>query len=200
MSTPEVRERRIRNRLSWIVAAVSVAMTVGLSTYLYESQHVFHEAELRGDLFATIVNNASVPFLVITEEGLITEWNPAAEKVLGWKRSEVLGSDLIFLMADSSLQYKHAEIWSSGKLTDRLHGQSLRVKCWINRKDDEPIEAYLELNEISLDYTQLYTAEIRPVAHLLELDLPDLPPGDLRGDPVQRPDFDIQQSLENMLR
>lgn len=54
--------------------------------------------EKRNRFLASIANNILDPIISSDSKYKITEWNPAAENLLGWKRSEVLGksaSDLL---------------------------------------------------------------------------------------------------------
>lgn len=47
-----------------------------------------------------LISASPVAVISIDQQGLIKEWNPAAERVLGWQRSEVLGRDISMLLAD----------------------------------------------------------------------------------------------------
>lgn len=50
-----------------------------------------HKSE---DRFRSIIESAYDAFISIDESGLICEWNPRAEKIFGWKRSDVIGRPL----------------------------------------------------------------------------------------------------------
>jgi diguanylate cyclase (GGDEF)-like protein len=44
-----------------------------------------------GDRWARLVSVLPDPFVEIDEAGVVTEWNPRAEEVFGWRRDEVVG-------------------------------------------------------------------------------------------------------------
>ncbi len=65
------------------------------------------EAELRetGNMFHTLIQAASFIIVCLSDEGRILEFNPEAERLLGRKRTEVLGQDffeLFILKGDRS--------------------------------------------------------------------------------------------------
>lgn len=57
----------------------------------------------RGGVFAASVD----AIVVMSEDGLVTDWNPAAERVFGRGRSEVLGRELAELIIPPALRSRH---------------------------------------------------------------------------------------------
>jgi len=193
------KERTVRNRISWVPFSLSVLLFGVFGAYLYHAQQNYSFERARANLFNKIFDNSETALLVVNTDGLITDWNPAAEHILGWSREEVLGSDMIFLMADTSTQYQHAELWQQHTISERLSGRALRVKCWMNRKDRPAIQVDLEINEIKLRDNTVYTAEIIPSTLLLEIEQSsEEPSDDSRLAPTKHPNFDPQQQIRQM--
>lgn len=46
------------------------------------------------EMFRAITNSAQDAIMMLNHEGTVTFWNPAAERILGWNREEVLGKNL----------------------------------------------------------------------------------------------------------
>jgi PAS domain S-box-containing protein len=57
-------------------------------------------------LLHAIVDSSPLPILVFTPDGKITLWNPAAERVFGWRADEVLGRPLPFIPEDKREEHR----------------------------------------------------------------------------------------------
>jgi PAS domain S-box-containing protein len=56
--------------------------------------------------FQILVESAPLPIVVLTRNGNITLWNPAAERLFGWKAEEVLGHPLPFIPEDKRAEHR----------------------------------------------------------------------------------------------
>jgi PAS domain S-box-containing protein len=54
---------------------------------------------------AALISASPVAVISLSPEGVVKEWNPAAERLLGWRRSEVLERDLSMLLEDRRLPH-----------------------------------------------------------------------------------------------
>ncbi len=54
-----------------------------------------------------IIETAHNAFIAMNIEGMITDWNPSAEKIFGWKRSEVIGKPLSEIIIPENLREAH---------------------------------------------------------------------------------------------
>lgn len=61
------------------------------------------EAETR---FHLVLDASPAPIVVTDSQGLVTEWNAAAERVFGWTTAEALGRQLPLLSADSRAAHR----------------------------------------------------------------------------------------------
>ena len=59
------------------------------------------------DLIKAVLHNALNAYICIDEQGLVLDWNPQAEAIFGWQRSEVVGRELAQLIIPPGLQAAH---------------------------------------------------------------------------------------------
>lgn len=93
------------------------------------------ELQRSNDLLRTIIKAAPVAIIGLDLDGNIQMvWNPAAEKMLGWKSEEVMGKPLPSVPLEHQDEFKHfRELIRSGKA---LEGVEVRRQ----RRDGSPIE------------------------------------------------------------
>ena len=65
-----------------------------ISTDITERKRAEHALRTSEEHFRRIVDTAHVAFVSIDEDGLITSWNPQAERTFGWLRGEAVGERL----------------------------------------------------------------------------------------------------------
>ena len=59
-----------------------------------------HSAELQRQRLAAIVESAADALGEISLDGILNYWSPAAERMFGWRPSEVLGRNINMLMPE----------------------------------------------------------------------------------------------------
>ncbi len=67
----------------------------GIVQDITERKKAEEAAAQREKLYRTVVESAFDAFVLIDGEGHIVEWNPSAEQLFGWSRTEALGQDLV---------------------------------------------------------------------------------------------------------
>jgi PAS domain S-box-containing protein len=85
-----------------------------------EKDRLRQELEKGETQFATVITASMDAMVAIDREGLITVFNPAAEKMFGWKREEVLGGPLDRLMPEEYRE-KHRHYIESYYTTGEPH-------------------------------------------------------------------------------
>jgi PAS domain S-box-containing protein len=80
-------------------------------------------------LFDALVEACSDAVIVITRDGLVSSWNPAAERLLGFSTAEVLGQPAVRLFADSDAIAGRIRSGQSGSGIDAtvLHKEGRRI-------------------------------------------------------------------------
>jgi PAS domain S-box-containing protein len=89
--------------------------------------------EINGQLTA-IIQASPASIVALTPNGLITLWNPAAERLFGWTEAEVLGKPLPFIPAEKRAE--HAALRQRDLEGDSLQAVQLRRI----RKDGTPVD------------------------------------------------------------
>ncbi len=56
--------------------------------------------------FQILVESSPLPIVVLTQNGNVTLWNPAAERLFGWKAEEVLGQPLPFIPQEKREEHR----------------------------------------------------------------------------------------------
>jgi PAS domain S-box-containing protein len=110
-----------------------------------------------------ILETALDAIVSIDQHSRITEFNPAAEKMFGYKREEVLGQDMAKLLIPASLREQHysgvAHYLQTGK--GLLIGK--RVEVTATRADGTAFPVDLALADIPLAGPPVFTAYIRDI-------------------------------------
>ena len=85
-----------------------------------EMERTEMELQQSNDLLRAIIEAAPVAIIGLDLDGKVqTVWNPAAEKMLGWKAQEVMGRTLPSVSVENQEEYRHIrEIIRSGKTVD----------------------------------------------------------------------------------
>ena len=94
------------------------------------------ESELRNanESFRALITASPLPIAAFGRDGLITLWNPAAERVFGWTAAEVLGKPLPFIPAEKADE--HRSMRERDLMGDNFVNREVRR----HRKDGTPID------------------------------------------------------------
>eukprot|EP00756_Hemistasia_phaeocysticola_P034658 Hpha_TRINITY_DN16534_c3_g2::TRINITY_DN16534_c3_g2_i1::g.133600::m.133600 len=114
----------------------------------------------RQRLNETIINMSSVPFIAITQRGLIQMWNPAAQKTFGFSTEEVMGKNVKLLMPEEVARFHDGylrEYVKSGK--GKLIGQKREMLG--KTKDDRPVPIEIHVEELRLGTLKWFGAFAR---------------------------------------
>jgi len=57
-------------------------------------------------ILATLIEASPLAIVTFDPEGIVTMWNPAAERIFGWSESEALGSHLPFVPAEKQAEFR----------------------------------------------------------------------------------------------
>jgi PAS domain S-box-containing protein len=94
------------------------------------------ESELRNanESFRALITASPLPIAAFGRDGLITLWNPAAERVFGWTAAEVLGKPLPFIPAEKADE--HRSMRERDLMGENFANREVRR----HRKDGTPID------------------------------------------------------------
>ena len=107
--------------------------------------------------YEALIINSPAAIVVINRDSLIREWNPAAEQLFGFSRSEAVGRNIDDLITNAEIR-KEASSYSA--TTKR--GESVHATTWRLRKDGSLVEVevlgvpiYSDSHEIT-DFMAIY--------------------------------------------
>ena len=104
-----------------------------------------------------IVQNAVDAIVTIDEKGRIQLFNPAAEKLFGYKKEEVLGKDVSILMPEEDAK-RHPEYLRRYLKTGKKRIIGIGREVQGKKKDGTLFPLYLSVSEINLPGKRLFTA------------------------------------------
>lgn len=82
---------------------------------------------------ATLVEASPLAIVTFDPEGVVTMWNPAAERIFGWSENEALGTRLPFVPAEKQEEFRTL-------LRRALHGEAFtEPELHRRRADGSPI-------------------------------------------------------------
>lgn len=71
-----------------------------------QPQSQTHSPRQAQELLTAIIEASPLPIYSVTPEGIVTSWNPAAEKVFGFSQAEALGHPLPIVQADHQQEFE----------------------------------------------------------------------------------------------
>ena len=99
--------------------------TIEMAIYKHHSEEQLRESEAR---LQAITDSAQNAIVMMDPQGLITFWNPAGEKILGYRSDEVLGKELHQLLTPARFRAAHYAAHPKFLLTGEGHHQG-RMAC-----------------------------------------------------------------------
>ncbi len=155
----ESRLRRRDGSLIWVsINARSIGGLMGRARY-YEvvlqdiTERKLAEAALRESesRLTCVVNAAQDGIIMMDDDGRVTLWSPAAERITGYSGRETIGRDLHQLLAPSRLypdQQAAFQAWHQTGLGNAI-GKTVEVTCL--RKDLTEIPVELSLSSVQMN-------------------------------------------------
>jgi PAS domain S-box-containing protein len=125
-----------------IVSALIIASDI---TERRQMQETLWESEERFRAIATMARDA---IILADHEGRISVWNPAAEKIFGYKTEDVLGKPFVFLFPE---EYREAVGEDFRKFAQTGKGHLLETTAeyeLLRRKDGDPLTAEISASAI----------------------------------------------------
>ena len=115
-----------------VVSNYGVVVTFRDITDLKRSEDALRASEERHRL---VTETAREPFIAMTGEGRVLEWNPEAERTFGWTRQEILGNEL-------------PETVMSGRIYEQLRRG---MRHFLETGDDRYVHRKLQLSALRRD-------------------------------------------------
>ncbi len=103
------RVQRARRRTSLLESKVR-ERTAELQKQVAVREAAEKELEKRRQYLESIFANAPNAIITIDNKGRVTEWNPGAERIFGWRREEALGKDVDDLVIKRELKEEAVQL------------------------------------------------------------------------------------------
>jgi PAS domain S-box-containing protein len=129
-----------------MLLAISLLLAAAAAAWALRTREV-REGENR---IRALADSARDAILVIDSEGRLTNWNPAAERILGYSRSEALGRNVHDLLVPARFRDTQEAAFPEFQRTGRgaAIGQTLELAA--RRKDGVEIAVELSLSAVAL--------------------------------------------------
>jgi PAS domain S-box-containing protein len=125
-----------------------------------EAQDALRRSEARK---AAILQTALDCIITIDHQGLVTEFNPAAEQTFGYRRVDVLGQELADLIIPAYLRAGHRNGMSHYLATGEGAILNKRLELSAMRADGSIFPVELTVTRISVDGPPMFTAYLRDI-------------------------------------
>ncbi len=143
--------RAARNRLS-ILFLVLAGLALTRFVLQYQVLVVQRQvAQQQSQIYETILENDDFAVIATDNRGKVTVWNPAAAKLFGWTREEMIGQDMFRILPDQLVEM-HKKIFADHeKRKDEyvMHN----VRCVTLTKDKKPIDVLVSIRTIPVGHT-----------------------------------------------
>jgi PAS domain S-box-containing protein len=112
---------------------------------------------------AAILDSALDCIMTIDHKGCITEFNPAAERTFGYRRSEVVGQDLANVIIPPSLREEHRRGFVRYLATGEARMLGRRIETTALRSDGSKFPVELAITRIPFDEPPSFTGYLRDI-------------------------------------
>ncbi len=119
-------------------------------------------AQLEG-LHRAILESALDCIITMDAQGIVREFNPAAETVFGYRREEAVGRELAELIVPESLRERHRQGLAHYLKTGEGPVLGRRIEITAIRSDGTEILVELAITAVRLENTPIFTAYLREI-------------------------------------
>jgi PAS domain S-box-containing protein len=141
-------------------AIIGISKTARDMTESQQAQATLRESE---QLARGIINSAIDAFVQIDQHGVIRDWNPQAEAILGWPREDVLGKNVFELMGRQDGPGPMRIALERFLLSGREQVQQPRHEVQIKRRDGTELTAELSITALRTRDGFVFNAFIRDI-------------------------------------
>ena len=125
-------QAQLLGRVTFVLLPTSALIGIGMLlaglTFLNSEAHRSHQAEAPGRLAKEIVRSTDDAVITKTLKGIITSWNPGAEKIFGYSAAEAIGQSILLLIPPER-HGEETEILARVSTGQRIdHFETVRVR------------------------------------------------------------------------
>ncbi len=142
-----------------------------LISWLYERVHQTRQAANadREQLKVALARKAGVlataldAIITIDEAGLVVEFNPAAERIFGYRQADVLGREMAVLIVPPALRDAHRAGMARHLMDGSGPALNRRLELTAMRADGSEFPAEISITRISSSRSPLFTGHLRDI-------------------------------------
>ena len=117
------------------------------------------------------VFNSSLDCIVVMDaEGIVREWNPAAEGTFGWTREEAIGRRLGDLIVPEDLRKRHEEGFARAVRTGESRIMDQRLRLPAVRKNGSSFTAELAITKMVRGGQMFFTGTLRDLTEIVQIE------------------------------
>lgn len=144
---------------------VTLVMTMLLISTLQSGRNVAERTSRENEKkLRSVIDGALDAILTIDDDGRLVEFNPAAERMFGYQKEQVLGRTLSEIIVPPRLRKAHEEGYKRFVLTNQKHLFNQRVELTAMRSDGSEFPVELTLTALKEDGLSLVTGFIRDIS------------------------------------
>ncbi|ADD01916.1 response regulator receiver modulated diguanylate cyclase with PAS/PAC sensor [Thermoanaerobacter italicus Ab9] len=122
-----------------------------LAIDITERREMEKELKERNEILSTIMESAGDAIIMIDDKGKVTFWNPAAERILGYSKEEIIGKDLHMLMIqDMRLYEAYREAFKRFRLSGKGNAVGRMIEMKARHKNGYEIDVELSLSAVKI--------------------------------------------------
>lgn len=125
---------------------------VALAVDLTERRKIENDLKEKNEILNTITVYAGDAIIMIDDNGKVTFWNPAAERILGYSRDEIIGKELhAFMIQDEQLYKAYREAFERFRLNGKgsIVGKTVEMKT--RHKHGHEIDVEVSLSVVKVN-------------------------------------------------
>ena len=116
-----------------------------------------------------LIDNMIDGFISIDSKGIINSFNPAAEKIFGYKENEVIDKNVKILMPETEAAHHDSNL-SRYQEKNEQHVIGISRDIEGQRKDGSLFPIDLALSEVNIQNKQIFTATVRDISKRKEIE------------------------------
>ena len=133
---------------------------------LKQTQRALQDSEAR---LRALFNTTAIAIVVINEQGLIEEFNPASKTIFGYSQAEVLGKNVSLLMPEPYCSH-HERFLQNYLLTGQSKVIGFDREVSAKRKGGEIFPIELNVGEVILDNRQIFVGFIKDITERKQME------------------------------
>lgn len=124
-------------------------------------QHALQRQHRGEAIISGILQSALDAIIVIDKAGMVVEWNPSAEQIFGYERTEVIGQSLGSLIIPEELRASHAQGMTRFFETGEGPVLGRRIEVSALRRGGQVFPCELTVTPMEIDGVSIFTAYLR---------------------------------------